>query len=48
MLTADLVDARKKDGELILRPLDADGRISALSLATAFLDAATDLVGRPR
>ena len=48
MLTADLVDARKKDGELILRPLDADGRASALSLAAAFLDAAHDLVGRPR
>ena len=48
MLTADLVDARRKDGELILRPLDADGRASALSLATAFLDAAHDLVGRRR
>lgn len=48
MLTADLVDARKKDGELILRPLDADARASALRLAQAFLDAAAGLVGRPR
>lgn len=48
MLTADLVDARKKDGELILRPLDADARASALRLAQAFLEAAAGLVGRPR
>ena len=48
MLTADLVDARKKDGELILRPLDQDGRAEALAIASALVDAARGLVGRRR
>ena len=48
MLTADLVDARKKDGELILRSLDRDGRAEALAIASALLDAAHGLVGRRR
>ena len=30
MLTADPVDARRKDGELLLRPLDAEGESSPL------------------
>lgn len=48
MLTADLVDARRKDGELLLRPLDARARAEALELAGALLDAARVLVGRRR
>jgi len=48
MLTADLVDARKKDGELILRPLDRDGRAEALAIASALLEAARGHVGRRR
>ncbi|MBX3228706.1 MAG: DUF790 family protein [Labilithrix sp.] len=48
MLTADLVDARRKDGELLLRPLDAEGRAEAIAIATALLDDAHALVGRRR
>lgn len=48
MLTADLVDARRKDGELILRPLDAEGRVEALGISTAMLDAARAYVGKRR
>jgi predicted nuclease of restriction endonuclease-like RecB superfamily len=48
MLTADLVDARKKDGELLLRMLDAEGRAEAMTLSAALLDAARALVGKRR
>lgn len=48
MLTADLVDARRKDRELVLRPLDAEGREEALSISAAYLDAARALVGHTR
>jgi len=48
MLTADLVDARRKDGELLLRTLDADGKAEALAIATALLEEARALVGRRR
>jgi predicted nuclease of restriction endonuclease-like RecB superfamily len=48
MLTADLVDARRKDGTLVLRPLDAAGRAEALALSAAYLDAARALVGHRR
>lgn len=48
MLTADLVDARKKDGELHLRMLDAEARAEAMTLSTALLDAARALVGKRR
>jgi uncharacterized protein len=48
MLTADLVDARKKDGELLLRSLDRDGRAEALVIAGALVDAAHAFVGKRR
>lgn len=48
MLTADLVDARRKDGELLVRALDAEARAEALALSAAFLDAARALVGKRR
>jgi uncharacterized protein len=48
MLTADLVDARKKDGELFLRPLDAAAREEAHAIATAYLDLARTHVGKRR
>jgi hypothetical protein len=48
MLTADLVDARRKDGALVLRPLDAEAREEARLVARALLDAARDLVGHSR
>ena len=48
MLTADLVDARKKDGQLLLRPLDREGREEALALGAAILDAAHAFVGKRR
>lgn len=48
MLTADLVDARRKNGELVLRRLDREGRADALALAASLLDAAHALVGRRR
>ncbi len=48
MLTADLVDARRKDGELVLRPLDREGRAEALVVASALLDTAQAFVGKRR
>ncbi|MBX3217898.1 MAG: DUF790 family protein [Labilithrix sp.] len=48
MLTADLVDARRKDGELVLRPLDRDGRVEALAVGAALLEAARACVGKRR
>lgn len=48
MLTADLVDARKKDGQLLLRPFDAEARAEALTLATLLLDHAKAMVGARR
>lgn len=48
MLTADLVDARRKDGELFLRNLDEQGKAEALAIATALLDEAHALVGQRR
>jgi uncharacterized protein len=48
MLTADLVDARKRDGELLLRKLDKEGRAEGLAIGAALLDAARDLVGSRR
>ena len=48
MLTADLVDARKKGGELAIRSLDREARAEALAIASAILDAAHGLVGRRR
>ena len=48
MLTADLVDARRKEGTLVLRSLDAAGRAEALALAEAYLEAARELVGHRR
>ncbi|OJY15955.1 MAG: hypothetical protein BGO98_25225 [Myxococcales bacterium 68-20] len=48
MLTADLVDARRKDGELVLRPLDREGRAEALVVAAALLDTAHAFVGKRR
>lgn len=48
MLTADLVRARTKDGELVLRPLSAKERLRALELATTYLDIARQSVGSRR
>ncbi|MBX3206790.1 MAG: DUF790 family protein [Labilithrix sp.] len=48
MLTADLVDARRRDGELLLRPLDRDGRVEALAVGAALLEAAHACVGKRR
>ncbi|MBX3202296.1 MAG: DUF790 family protein [Labilithrix sp.] len=48
MLTADLVDARRKDGELVLRPLDRDGRVEALAVGAALLETARAFVGKRR
>jgi predicted nuclease of restriction endonuclease-like RecB superfamily len=48
MLTADLVDARRKDRELVLRPLDEGARDDALALGAAYLEAARALVGHSR
>jgi predicted nuclease of restriction endonuclease-like RecB superfamily len=48
MLTADLVDARRKDGELLLRPLDGDSRREARLLGAAYLEAARVCVGKRR
>ena len=48
MLTADLVDARRKDGELHLRPLDDKGRAEALALATAYVDTVKNSIGTKR
>jgi predicted nuclease of restriction endonuclease-like RecB superfamily len=48
MLTAEHIDARRKDGELVLSRLDARARSEALALAEAYLDAARAQVGRTR
>lgn len=48
MLTADLVDARVKDGEVLLRKLDARSLGEAHDLAELLLDAARSHVGRRR
>jgi predicted nuclease of restriction endonuclease-like RecB superfamily len=48
MLTADHVDARRKDGALVLRRLDARAHAEALELAEAYLEAARSHVGRTR
>ncbi len=48
MLTADHVQVRKKDGELVLRAMDARARAEAEGLASSYLDAATAHVGRTR
>lgn len=48
MLTADLVDVRKKDGMLVLPPLDAKKRARAVAIATEVLDALRAAEGRPR
>lgn len=48
MLTADHVDARRKDGELVLRRLDARALNEARELAAAYLEAAREHVGRTR
>lgn len=48
MLTADHVRARKKAGELIVRPLDAKERARAAEIVEAFLAIARDHVGRTR
>jgi predicted nuclease of restriction endonuclease-like RecB superfamily len=48
MLTADLVDARKKAGELLLRPLKRADRAEAVAIAETLLATAKSMVGRPR
>jgi predicted nuclease of restriction endonuclease-like RecB superfamily len=48
MLTADLVRAKKKSGELIVRPLSAKERPRALELAGIFLGVASAQVGASR
>ena len=48
MLTADLVDAQKKDGELLLRTLDVAGKAEALVIANALVDEAKASLGRRR
>ncbi len=48
MLTADLVDVRRKSGELILQPFDPRAREEAASVASALLDAARAHEGRRR
>lgn len=48
MLTADLVLARTRKGELFLRELDAAGEARALRIASELVDAARQCVGEPR
>ncbi len=48
MLTADLVDVRRKGTELTLRPLDARAFEDAFVIARALLDATRGLVGARR
>jgi predicted nuclease of restriction endonuclease-like RecB superfamily len=48
MLTAELVRARRKNGELVIRPLGANERARALELATAYVALAREAVGRTR
>ncbi|MCL2776997.1 MAG: DUF790 family protein [Polyangiaceae bacterium] len=48
MLTADLADVRRKNGELVLRTLDARERTKLRELATQYLDVARAHVGCQR
>lgn len=48
MLTADLVRARKKNGELVLRPLSARERARALEIAAGYLAVARSSIGERR
>ena len=48
MLTADLVDVRRKSGELILQPFDPRAREEAATVASALLDTARTHEGRRR
>jgi uncharacterized protein len=48
LLTADLVRARRRKGELVLVSLEGEDREEALYLAGAFTDLARGAVGRPR
>lgn len=48
MLTADLVKARRKDGELVVVALDARARARATALAARYLEAAEQNLGRRR
>ncbi len=48
MLTADLVSARRRGGELHLVPLDAAARLRARVLAEALVATTAACVGRPR
>jgi len=48
MLTADHVRARRKNGELIVRPLDERERLRAHDLAARYLEVAGTCVGRAR
>jgi hypothetical protein len=48
MLTADHVRARRKNGELLVRPLDAREKDRARELAEAYLEVALAFVGRSR
>lgn len=48
MLTADLVDARRKDGQLLLRSFDDEARAEALDLSALLLEHARGMVGARR
>jgi predicted nuclease of restriction endonuclease-like RecB superfamily len=48
VLTADLVHARRKGGELCLVGLDATARLRAIALASALIATASEHVGRTR
>ena len=48
MLTADLVRARRRGGELALAPLDGKGRAAALELAATLLELARGHAGKTR
>lgn len=48
MLTADLVNARRRGNELRLTSLDASARASARSIAAVLVSTASSLVGRTR
>ena len=48
MLTADLVSARKRGGELVLVPLDAQARVRAVALAGRLIEAVASRVGSTR
>jgi predicted nuclease of restriction endonuclease-like RecB superfamily len=48
MLTAEHIDARRRDGELILTRLDARSRAEAVGMAADYLEVARGHVGRTR